>query len=314
MEPKKKSVVDVVLVSVITFVVGFVMQSFSTYLTQESGAVFIGPAFVAEKQLLLPIDVNNYQKKRMDNLRLEVPVSFDVNRVIASSPVSVESLPMLNSDSGLKTISISGIKEHALVRVVLPLKNQSDVESVGFVNLKELGVSVLPTSDLKSPLQQAYKDIAASSLLMALLYAVFVHLLARKIDADIARTEERIRKVESSTEEGRKHSVLLEGMLKEREKTYAKIRILLMSRLADHEKELGFWRNTVRKVMCTNGSFRSAETLISQVTAQLKTYSTLNDKEFLFEEAKVLAGYLKDNEVSRCKEDVAENSGKVAET
>ena len=68
-----------------------------------------------------------------------------------------------------------------------------------------------------------------------------------------------------------------------------RIKILLLARLSDYSKELTFWRDTIRKILYSMSKTgkKAAEEVIKEVTATLKTHSTLSESEDDFETIKM---------------------------
>jgi hypothetical protein len=66
------------------------------------------------------------------------------------------------------------------------------------------------------------------------------------------------------------------------EATQSRHRIYLLSRISDYSKELGFWRDTARKIVTGGGLDRnSTEAFLQNITASLGTYGAKErDYEF----------------------------------
>ena len=59
-----------------------------------------------------------------------------------------------------------------------------------------------------------------------------------------------------------------------------RIRLILLARLSDYRRELEFWRDTIRKLVNSQGkSKESADTLINHVTESLRTFGTLSSAD-----------------------------------
>jgi predicted nucleic acid-binding Zn-ribbon protein len=84
--------------------------------------------------------------------------------------------------------------------------------------------------------------------------------------SDVAKAHERIAQLEAQLSESRREAT----------NTLAKVKVLLIARLADLSKELSFWRRTVRDlVLQAGGDKRDARQLTDSITRSLN--STLSD-------------------------------------
>ena len=199
-----------------------------------------------------------------------------------------------------KILKVSAINERALVRIMLVLHKQGDDRFVELVNHRDAGVVLLPTANIQSPLRKSLIQISFISLITALIYGVFVFILYVGLDKIKNKLQDETSKLEIDLKTAMDNLDKTDIKIKENSRANAKIRLVLLSRLSDYAKELEFWRNTIRKLLYSSeNKDAAAKQLISQVSKNLKTYTTLTDEKFDFDEVEVLAQYLKDSNEKR---------------
>ncbi|MFO8014046.1 MAG: hypothetical protein R6X20_12165 [Phycisphaerae bacterium] len=78
--------------------------------------------------------------------------------------------------------------------------------------------------------------------------------------------------------------------IREMRRVGGKIKLQLLSQITDYERELNFWRDTLRKFLYQCGrSDADAERLLQSVTSNLETYKTRGSAAPAFEAAKFMS-------------------------
>lgn len=101
---------------------------------------------------------------------------------------------------------------------------------------------------------------------------------------------------EELTRRNKKLNKKLNDLEKKFDKYTIKQKIYYLNRINDYKKEIGFWRNTVRKLLYNSKESKSnVDKVIEVITRELKTYTTRENETILNDECYEIFEQLKDD-------------------
>lgn len=125
----------------------------------------------------------------------------------------------------------------------------------------------------------------------------------------IMQVQNHIREVEEkSLAESEKLSDRIDLQKEQSKKAINELRLYYFTRISDLQKELSFWRDTVRKMLYNSqNEFQTADKVIETVTSTLKTYTTRKRSEKNMDELLYLAQLIADSRELHSKHDSADS-------
>lgn len=126
-----------------------------------------------------------------------------------------------------------------------------------------------------------------------------------QVQNHIREVEEKSEKVSAETE---KLSDKIDVQKEQSKKSINELRLYYFARISDLQKELSFWRDTVRKMLYNSqNEFQTADKVIETVTSTLKTYTTRKRSDKNMDELLYLAQLIADSRELRNKHDAADS-------
>ncbi|SRR5258706_6352162 len=309
--------VETIVTVIITFVISLVLNSVSTYITQDQGMVKIGSTMKINNQEYLPLDIETYSNKATSGLLFAIPSVTPVTEIISSHPLNIEAIPAAIGTSDIKYIKISDIEPNTTVELLIPIANQQDTSLIRLTNQEQFRFSVVHKDEVQSPLKTAIQEALKLALINSVLYGIvllWMSASSEKRDREWKENREKSNKefntnFEKIEKEMKEKAAEWEILRQENEKRileaeestksiyeqFQRVRLLLLARLSDYEKELSFWRDTIRKILYEGKTDeKTVERLFDQVTKSLKTYS-IQGREVDFAAIETLAKMLNGN-------------------
>jgi hypothetical protein len=291
-----KKIASTIATVAITFVITLALNLIIELLTQDKGAVMIGPVVTIQGQPYMPIDISNHAQEPLDNLVLTIPESTDSHSIISSSPIEVEEIPDVVGTSIRKRIQISGLEPRQVTQLLVPMADQDAAELVRLVNAKQVGLAIERVEDIERPISLAMKD----AVVTASIYAVMLAIMTFWHYGQLGDLREETEAISKKLDEAMAQAQELEEEASQITNKQKRIQILLLARLSDYSKELSFWRDTIRKILYqATGDSKGSETVINQVTETLRTYGTRSGAADDFETIEVLARMLSNSRDSK---------------
>lgn len=271
---------------------------------------------IAENQYLLPIELTTYRNE-INELRINVPFSISESQIKSDYPLTV-TIVTNNVQTAIGTdIAIKNITSNKNIQLAIETTGPVNSELMEITNRNDK-INVSMFSDRTNPATSQVKRLLQTAIIYGLIFLGYTTF--NKYDT--------LKKTKSIKEELNIHKVLLNNEIaniKEQkimmEKQDAKMEVtqnkldkvvsdtekmkinhfkrslLLKAKLYDYQKELNFWRNTIRKILYQNKVDKNeAEKIIDTVTHTLKTYQTKEKNEYELEEMKVLGKYMNEME------------------
>jgi hypothetical protein len=194
-------------------------------------------------------------------------------------------------DLRAKKIILSGFEPKSVLTLLIPLPKHEDYDRIVVLNSTELRMTFESFSNLDSPIKESFFNGLQTAIIFTILYSLFLYFISRRNEKLNKKIEETNKRLENQEAE----CVVCKREAKETKsealKSLRRIQIVLLSRISDYNKELSFWRDTIRKVLYQDNKSESfADAVIKNVSENLKTYSTLKgDFAHSFESAQTLA-------------------------
>jgi len=316
-----KKYIETIVTVIITFVISLVLNSISTYITQDQGMVKMGSTMKVNNQEYLPLDIETYSSKTTNGLLFAIPSVTLVTEIVSSHPLNIEEIPAAIGISDIKYMKLSDIEPSTTVQLLIPITSNQDASLIRLTNQEQLRFSVVRKDEVKSPLNTAVQEALKIATISSLLYGiVLLWMLAnsekrdkewkenlensnkewkervektdKELKADLEKmdheTQEKMTELKRKVSEGEERS---ENVINQ----FQRVRLLLLARLSDYGKELDFWRDTIRKILYeSKADERTVERIFDQVTKSLKTYS-VQEREVDFNAIETLANILNEN-------------------
>nr|WP_054550305.1 hypothetical protein [Lysinibacillus sphaericus] len=307
-----KKIMDTVIPAAALGLGTFLLSLLFSYFFGFNSIISVGTSTVIENnKYIVPIDIETYGNLLKD-VEIVIDSQITKNQIKASQPVDIKISNDSISTSNTTKLEIKQISKGQVINLFIItdkklLKDEINIYANGGK------VDILYDSITVDPLKNQIKR----ALLVATIYAVFqgisAYYLNKKSDDRLANYKrDRDQSFEVMTEKVKSADENSEQLKIEIERTQAQIdevkneltktrnnsmkrQILLRARLNDYSKELGFWRNTIRKILYNESNKGvDVEKLFEIVSNSLKTYQTKEKSEFSFEELKVLSKLIKD--------------------
>lgn len=277
-----KKIPEAISTVVMVFLLSWLINSISDYYFKPKISAMFGSILEFKGNNFLPLDITNYGKKMVNEIRISIPKNTNVYNILSSNPIKIKEFENDIRNIEIKRLEISGIEANQMTRLYIPLPDKNSAHLCNILNIKDKNLEIIPIKDLKSPLKKSVKDALYSAILIALLLGLFYWKTISKVE----NLEERLERVQVKLEEAKDEE---ERKLKETKQDLMRMKILLLARLSDYSKELTFWRDTIRKILYSTSKAgkKVAEEVIKEVTATLKTHSTLSESEVDFETIKM---------------------------
>lgn len=286
MENYKKAIFPALL----TFIFTFIVDASFDYFTGSRGELYKSEQIKINDTKYVLLSVNNYSNSVLNDMLISIPGDVDISTINASFPVNIEVPGGVMSQGVNKQIKVSGFAPNAITTLFVPTNKEVTV-----VNSKEKNIDLIDARKVDDPL----KNILVYSLVTAFIYAVVFYFVDLKHEIrsrkEIKRLQDVEEKLELERKESKKVGEHLQIKLLEANNRISRIHIVLMSRISDYTKELDFWRNTIKKLLCSNKEdIKNSERLFEVVTDELKTYQTRNNNfTEAFKTAEVMAAMMK---------------------
>jgi len=263
-----RRIAETLITSFVVFLITLISSALLEYFTQIKGSITTGPPISTGIGLLYPVDIDNYRNKSIDDLKIMVPISVQVNKINSSIPLKISVMYDNVSSSIFKMLTFSGIEGNLKTRIIFPIDSKNMVSEFKVINAKDKQLKMLPTEGISDPLSRAIND----AIISALIYSLFVGILWYKYLGEKDKTHKRI---DELIEKSSKLESEMENKMKEERKVTLRLKIYLLARINDYSKELNFWRNSVSKILIQSGKDEKyADKLIEKVSESLNTQST----------------------------------------
>ena len=237
----------------------------------DRGAIRVGSRISLGEATYIAVDIDNFGDSYLDSVSLMIPANTDLQGIATSYPISI-SWSAWNSGAGSRrVVLLSRIQPESKCRILVPYAMGDNGADVVVVNALELDLESHQGDNVSSYRAQIIEDAAV--------YAIVVFLGVLVVTLWMSS---RVSKIETQgetiTKELKDTQSRLEKEIAVTHKQLAYYRAFLVKRTSDLATELGFWRDTIRKMLYERGaSEKDAGKLVKAVTKNLGTFTAAQD-------------------------------------
>lgn len=253
---EKPNLVHIVVEAAIPILIGLLFSTIAQWITMESVIVNISSSAELEGKYLTVIGVQNLRGKTLSGLSLYIDEAIDI--------LDVESDDSFN------------LHQQYITSDRLSPKSESTVAI--WTQQPILKGNVTAESEYKTEL---YYSQNRTPFIFRFLWITAVTGVVMIIGSSVTLwiSKSQIMKVRKGIQELQQKSEKLSDEVyaeKEQDKKERKeVRLYYLTRISDLQKELSFWRDTVRKMLYNSqNALQTSDKVIDTVTSTLKTYTT----------------------------------------
>lgn len=289
---EKPNLMHIVIEAAIPVIIGLLFTVAVQWLTMESAIVNVSSSAELDGQYLTVVSIQNLKKETLPGLSLYIDSEIDILDMRSSDGFNLH-------EHYIESGSVSPKSNYTLtIWTEQPiLKGQIIAES-------DYKISV-NSSESKTPFTvQILWAMGAAGIIMIIGSSFTLWFSKRQI----MRVQNRIREDEEKWEKGSAELEKLSDKMKDQKeqskKAINELRFYYFARISDLQKELSFWRDTVRKILYNSqNEFQTADKVIEAVTSTLKTYTTRKSGDENMDELLYLAQLIADSRELHSKHD-----------
>lgn len=269
---------------VMVFILTLAMNWTAETLTADSGYIRIGKIVSIGYDRFVPIEIENYKSSTLSGIKVLMPLGLEAKEIISSKPIQIEKVNATASSDQFNLFDISEINGEEITRILVPLQFEGS-RCCQFLNANELKLELKNDDDIVNPVRNAFFNSARTAAIYSILIFFLAIWLKSKIEALKQELERLSEKNDSSSEQTEK---LKEDLIDIR-KIYKRQRVFLLRRVSDYGKEVEFWRNTLRKILISQGAdSNSTKNMLREISMTLSTLSTHGNTGNEYEDFKAL--------------------------
>lgn len=279
---------DIIITMIITFIVTFFINGTVSFFTAENGTIQIGNLIEYDSNtFIVPVDIRNYSDSDFEKINIYIPLAISESDIKSSSPLNIIKVKNnINTQVGSSFV-IEKIPEEQKVQLLFKLNKSINVNEISIMN--DNNTEVEYTNSSKSPLKKSLPSLIIMCLYYTLAIGIYSYYSLRKIHQNtitLQETKQQIQMLQDEVikikdESAQERKELVESAKNSLKRTNK----YLISKMSDLNKELRFWRDTVRKLMYESRNERiNSELIIKTVTNVLKTYKTNRGESDIIDE------------------------------
>lgn len=274
---EKPSLLRTVIEATIPLEVGYLLAVVVQFFTMESVIVNVSSSVELNEQYLTIVSVQNLKAKTLSKLSIYIDSEADVLNIKSDNEYKWE-------DQYIKFDSIAPKSENDIV-----IWTEQPIEKK----------QIVAESDYKTRVSYSQgRTPFIIQILGVLLTAGGVIIFGTSCSLWISKKQ--LIKVQNDIDEFQKKfeklSKDIDNKKKQLDRKNQELRSYYLVRVSDVQKELSFWRDTVRKLLYdSQNKFQTADKLIETVTATLKTYTTRDHSNEKMDEVLYLAQLISDS-------------------
>lgn len=290
---EKPNLAQVVIEAAIPIIVGLLFTVAIQWLDMESAIVNVSASAEIDEQYLTVVSVQNLKDTTLSGLSLYIDAEIDILDVKSSNGFNLHQ-HYIESDN------------------ISPKSNYTLTIWTKQPILKD---QIIAESDYKISINSAHSN---APFVIQIIWAIGVAGIVMIIGSSftlwfskrrIMQVQNYIREVEEKSEkssaEVEKLSDKMDDQKEQSKKAINELRLYYFARISDLQKELSFWRDTVRKMLYNSqNEFQIADKVIETVTSTLKTYTTRKRSEENMDELLYLAQLIADSKELHSKHDL----------
>ena len=274
-------------------VISLIFASF----TLPNGRVLITSSFYEEGMYVTVVNINNLHNRQiMSDIEFFIDSSVIVGNIIFDGNITVYG------------------QDNRISITALPPNTSGAMIIFSDVSLHRGNIRVSATSNVHIDFTVHTSRFPLSFFIQVAIYAVMTFLIfivgdylikkrqakrAFEVNKKNDELEDTICKQNKEIEKLEKKADAYLADSKEIKNSLRENKIYYLSRMKDYQKELTFWKDTVRKTLYQSGKAnKETDILFEQITDTLKTYGTKSTADHNIEEITYLANRLKQNKES----------------
>ena len=293
---EKPNLVHIVIEAAIPVIIGLLFTVAVQWLAMESAIVNVSASAELDGQYLTVVSVQNLKEETLPGLSLYVDSEIDILDMRSSDGFNLHQ-HYIESDS----ISPKANYTFTIWTEQPILKGQIIAESDYKISMN--------SAERNTPfIVQILWTIGVAGIVMIIGSSFTLWFSKRRI----MQVQNNIREVEEKSEkasaEVEKLSSKMDDQKEQSTKAINELRLYYFARISDLQKELSFWRDTVRKMLYNSQhEFQTADKVIDTVTSTLKTYTTRKRSDENMDELLYLAQLIADSRELRNKHDATDS-------
>ena len=293
---EKPNLVHIVIEAAIPVIIGLLFTVAVQWLAMESAIVNVSASAELDGQYLTVVSVQNLKEETLPGLSLYVDSEIDILDMRSSDGFNLHQ-HYIESDS----ISPKANYTFTIWTEQPILKGQIIAESDYKISMN--------SAERNTPfIVQILWTIGVAGIVMIIGSSFtlwFSKRRIRQVQNNIREVEEKSEKASAEVE---KLSSKMDDQKEQSTKAINELRLYYFARISDLQKELSFWRDTVRKMLYNSQhEFQTADKVIDTVTSTLKTYTTRKRSDENMDELLYLAQLIADSRELRNKHDATDS-------
>ena len=266
-----RNALDTLVGVLVGFIATFVLNALAGYIAQPRALVTTGVVTVDSKWYAT-LEIENYSEQTVNGLRIVIPGTSRMQDVAAVPPVAIKPIAGTSMNE-FRRFELGLVEPRAITRILIPVESQAQAEMITVANAAERDVAFRSSQQIDSRAKNAIDFALRTSIIFALISGVAGWFLRKWLDKRSAQVAEYREAVARAEERVEKLEVEVKNVRRESELMLARVKVLLIARLADLAKELSFWRRTIRDLLLQHGADkRDIRELTDAVTRSLKTF------------------------------------------
>lgn len=257
---KVTTIIGGIITALIPSIILLIVNSSVYYFNKENVNISISESTYANGNYNTSISIKNYQKnKSIDKIKLWISEG-----------------EIVNIDSNLKNIYDKNNKSIVFEEIIPEYKGTIIIHSNIPINSEKLKIETDTKSNivfLSEQKESAYikiLDYAVTALIYFIVLSIINIYFKLKQDQDIHEIKKTQQKIEENLDKSEKDAVELVEQNKKIKTKYIKI-------IKDYNRELDFWKDTIRKLLYNSKKQKiKEEDIFREVTMNLKTFHTLD--------------------------------------
>lgn len=198
------------------------------------------------------------------NIMLQIPELIVKDDVISNKPANIE---FVNSSKIGTSILVSDFSGNESLNLVFRVDSEFDIKKLK-VSTEDSKIKIIYLNETINEKAEYIKRIIFTLLSTSIIYGLINLFFTLNQDKKITIVKENISSLE-------KQLVLLKEDSKEYKSKYRTEMLVLKKRIKEYDKELNFWKNTIRKLVYNSkNSKQENEQIVDLVTKELRTYQT----------------------------------------
>lgn len=285
----KASLLSTILGAFATVLVTALIGIILTALDGSNGSVYIGQSFEYENGVFIcSIGINNYKDSTIEKLRFKIPENISIKNIKTNVPLSIKKVSNnLGTQKGSE-FEIERVEGNQSLNLFVTFSEEPNPRDIIVYN--DNNIDLVYPGDKKIDINNIILLIFLP-LTFGLISFITNYLVERSKFIKINEIDKKLKIIEKEGAEReikfneksiefenremkiKKETEDINTKLEKTKEDFHKTRLIYISRIKDYNKELNFWRDTVRKLLYESKNKQiDSEILIKTVTESLGTY------------------------------------------